>query len=54
MLTSTIRHLPAARGHSSGLHTLTYRLVRVGANESKQLPKQDAVSGLVPAVFDGQ
>jgi hypothetical protein len=37
-----------------GLHTLTYRLVRVGANESKQLPKQDTVSGLVPAVFDGQ
>lgn len=33
---------------------MTYSLVRVGADESKQLPQQDAVGGLVPAVLDGQ
>lgn len=32
----------------------TYSLVRVGADESKQLPQQDTVGGLVPAVLDGQ
>lgn len=32
----------------------TYSLVGVGADESKQLPQQDAVGGLVSAVLDGQ
>lgn len=36
------------------LHIVTYRLVRVGANESKELPQKDTVSGLIPAVLDGQ
>lgn len=34
--------------------SVTYRLVGVSANESEQLPQQNAVSGLVPAVLDGQ
>ena len=33
---------------------MTYSLVRVGADESKQLPQQHAVGGLVPAVLYGQ
>ena len=34
--------------------TWAYSLVRVGADESKQLPQQDTVGGLVPAVLYGQ
>lgn len=37
-----------------GQQYVTYSLVRVGADESKQLPQQDTVGGLVPAVLDGQ
>lgn len=33
---------------------VTYGLVGVGADESKQLPQQDTVGWLVPAVLDGQ
>ena len=35
-------------------NNMTYSLVRVGADESKQLPQQHAVGGLVPAVLYGQ
>lgn len=37
-----------------GRQHVTYSLVRIGADESKQLPQQDTVGGLVPAVLDGQ
>lgn len=56
-MTFTVMDAPAARSQESltrDQHFVTYRLVRIGANESKQLPQQDTVSGLVPAVLDGQ